>query len=170
MRETLEIINQMQSDGVIGKYAIGGAVGAAFYVEPSTTFDLDIFVLMPASTGALITLSPIYDYLSKRGCSPEAEHIVIAGWPVQFLSASNTLEEEAIEEAVSTEVDGVPTQIMPPEHLIAIALRTGRPKDHLRILQFVDQKMFDMDKLTSLLQKHGLFAKWKAFQERYGSN
>ena len=30
----------MQADGVIGKYAIGGAVGATFYLEPAATLDL----------------------------------------------------------------------------------------------------------------------------------
>ncbi len=44
MKETLEVINQMQSDGVIGAYAIGGAVGATFYLEPMATLDLDVFV------------------------------------------------------------------------------------------------------------------------------
>jgi len=33
MKATLEIINQMQKEGIIGRYAIGGAVGAAFYLE-----------------------------------------------------------------------------------------------------------------------------------------
>ena len=33
MKATLTVINQMQTDGVIGKYAIGGAVGATFYLE-----------------------------------------------------------------------------------------------------------------------------------------
>lgn len=44
MRETLRIINQTKADGVIGKYAIGGAVGASFYLEPFTTKDLYVFV------------------------------------------------------------------------------------------------------------------------------
>jgi hypothetical protein len=30
VKETLEIINAIQRDGVIGKYAIGGAVGRRF--------------------------------------------------------------------------------------------------------------------------------------------
>jgi hypothetical protein len=34
MQATLEVINQMQRDGIIGKYAIGGAVGATLYLEP----------------------------------------------------------------------------------------------------------------------------------------
>jgi hypothetical protein len=32
MKTVLAIVNQMQADGVIGKYAIGGAVGATFYL------------------------------------------------------------------------------------------------------------------------------------------
>ncbi len=34
----------MQADGIIGAYAIGGAVGATFYLEPVATLDLDVFV------------------------------------------------------------------------------------------------------------------------------
>ena len=37
MRETLEVINQMQADGIIGPYAIGGAVGATYFLEPVAT-------------------------------------------------------------------------------------------------------------------------------------
>jgi hypothetical protein len=47
VKVTLETINQMQADGVIGKYAIGGAVGATFYLEPAATLDVDIFVTLP---------------------------------------------------------------------------------------------------------------------------
>jgi len=44
MEESLRIINQMQADGVIGKYAIGEAIGASFYLEPTTSLDIDIFI------------------------------------------------------------------------------------------------------------------------------
>jgi len=44
MKATLEVINRMQVEGVIGEYAIGGAVGATFYLEPFATLDIDIFV------------------------------------------------------------------------------------------------------------------------------
>ena len=63
MNGTLEIINRMQADGVIGKYAIGGAVGATFYLEPVATADVDIFVMLPTASGsALLSLSPIYEF------------------------------------------------------------------------------------------------------------
>ena len=64
MKATLEVINQMCADGVIGNYAIGGAVGATFYLEPVATLDIDVFVSLQTSPGSrLISLTPIYDYL-----------------------------------------------------------------------------------------------------------
>ena len=39
IKEAIAIINRMQADGIIGRYAIGGAVGATFYLEPITTLD-----------------------------------------------------------------------------------------------------------------------------------
>ena len=69
MRETLEMINQMQTDGVIGEYAIGGAVGATFYPEPSAAEGVDIFAMLPTISGSsLLSLSPIHDYLRARRC------------------------------------------------------------------------------------------------------
>lgn len=44
IQEVIKAINRMQADGVIEGYAIGGAVGATFYLEPVATLDVDIFV------------------------------------------------------------------------------------------------------------------------------
>jgi hypothetical protein len=85
LKATLELINQMQADGVIGKYAIGGAVGATFYLPPSATVDVDIFATIPSQAEPLLNLSPIYEYLKARGCREEDEYIVVGDWPVQFL-------------------------------------------------------------------------------------
>src|SRR5436190_5384322 len=105
MKATLEVINRMQADGVIGKYAIGGAVGATFYLEPSATLDIDVFVsLQNISGSSLVTLSPIYKYLTDHGYKIDGEYIVIEGWPVQFLPPSDALGEEALLQASKTEV------------------------------------------------------------------
>jgi hypothetical protein len=167
MKETLELINQMQADGVIGKYAIGGAVGATFYLQPAATVDVDIFVTLPTSHGgSLLSLAPIYDYLKNRGCVEEDEYIVIGGWPVQFLPPSDELQQEAVAESVPTTVEGVGTWVMTAEHLVAIALRTGRQKDHNRILQFIEQGAMDRGKLQTVLNRHGLAGQWKQFEQR----
>jgi hypothetical protein len=101
MKATLEIINRMQEEGHIGKYAIGGAVGATFYLEPSATLDIDIFVSLKNPQGSpLLTLTPTYNYLTSRGYKTDKEYLVIGGWPVQFLPAGDALEEEALQQAV----------------------------------------------------------------------
>lgn len=168
MKNTLEMINQMQRDGVIGRYAIGGAVGATFYLEPSATLDVHVFVALPTALGSsLLSLAPVYEYLTKRGCEAKGEYIVIGDWPVQFLPSSDTLEREALAEAVKVDVEGVATWVMTAEHLVAMALRTGRAKDGGRIVRFFEQDAVDAGKLKRILSRHGLLPKWQRFERRY---
>ena len=158
----------MQADGVIGAYAIGGAVGATFYLEPSATLDIDVFVsLQKTPGGTLLSVAPIYDYLAARGCRPEGEYIVIEGWPVQFLPPTDALGEEAVAQAVETDVEGVRTRVMTAEHLTAVALKTGRAKDFIRILQFIECGVIDADKLDPILSRHGLLEKWERFGKKF---
>jgi hypothetical protein len=168
MKATLAVLNQMRTDGVIGTYAIGGAVGATFYLEPVATLDLDVFVLLqPGAGGILPSLSPIYDYLKARNYQSEGEYIVVEGWPVQFLPPAGPLEEEAITQAITMDVEGVPVPVMTAEHLVAIALNTGRAKDFSRILQFIEAGVLDTAQLDAVLARHGLLAKWAAFGEKF---
>src|SRR5207244_13191406 len=98
MEKTLIVINDMQSAGVIGEYAIGGAIAAIFYMEPFATHDIDVFITIP-SAGMLLSLDHIYQYLESKGYSAIGDAIDIEGWPVQFLPVFNTLLEEALEDA-----------------------------------------------------------------------
>jgi hypothetical protein len=169
VKATLAVINRLEGEGVIGRYAIGGAVGALFYLEPTDTADIDVFVTfrgMPG--GALISLAPIYDRLKQWG---HAEHrkegVVIEGWPVQFLPADDALGAEALAEAVETSLDEVPTRVMTAEHLVALALRAGRGKDFLRILAFIESGRLDAATLDAVLERHGLVEKWRLFEDKY---
>lgn len=165
----LQVVNQMRDDGVIGKYAIGGAVAAAFYIEPTATYDIDIFIMFD-SNPLIVTLEPIYAYLKAKGCEIKGEHISVGGWNVQFLPATDKLFEEALNEAVETLVGGTKATVMRPEHLMAIALRLGRGKDLIRVEQFVQNKAFNADKLNQVLERHGLLSKWKQFNDKYIAN
>lgn len=167
MKRTLELINQMQSDGVIAHYAIGGAVGATFYLEPAATLDVDVFVLLSQSGGGLISLTSIYEYLKARGGTEDREHIVLGDWPVQFLVPANALEQEAVAASIPVDVEGVRTWVMLAEHLVAIALSTGRAKDHIRVLQFIQEKRVDVELLTKILEKHRLLSKWQQFKNKF---
>lgn len=37
IKEAISVINQMLADDITGRYAIGGAIGATFYLEPVST-------------------------------------------------------------------------------------------------------------------------------------
>jgi hypothetical protein len=56
---------------------------------------------------------------------------------------------------------------MTAEHLVAVALLTGRAKDRSRILQFFEQAAVDRNKLKDVLERHGLTAKWQDFERKY---
>jgi hypothetical protein len=166
--ETLKIINQMQADGIIGKYAIGGAIGASFYLEPTSSLDIDIFISFDGIGGSrLAPLQGIYNYLTPLGAQPQGEHLVLEGWLIQFLPVEDDLHKEALAEAVSTEVRGVKTWVMTAEHLIAIALKLGRKKDDARVERFVEIGEFDPNYLDDVLRRYNLLGKWKAISDKY---
>lgn len=167
VKTTIEVLNQMQADGIVSHYAIGGAVAATFYLEPAATLDVDVFVVLSNPGGALVSLTPIYEYLKARGGVEDREHIVIGDWPVQFLVPGNDLEREAVAASIPVDVEGVRTWVMLAEHLVAIALSTGRAKDHIRVLQFIKEKAVDEPMLKSILKNHGLLSKWEQFHRKY---
>jgi len=151
MEKTLQVLNELVRTGVLSRYAIGGAMGATFYVEPVLTFDLDVFVVLPRASGGLLTLEPLYEALRTRGYREEDECVNIEGVPVQFLPAYNALLEEALAEAQETRYEATPTRVLRPEHLLAIALQTGREKDRewVRLLREQAQKY-----LNNVLVRH----------------
>jgi len=167
MEKTLAVINQLEQAGLIGRYAIGGAVAATRYIEPIQTYDLDIFVILPVLPSGLISLTPIYSDLTQRGYAPQGECIVIEGWPVQFLPVYNPLTEEALAQAMEVEFGSTPTRVLSAEHLTAIMLETGRPKDHARLIQFFEFNALDRAVLERIVARHGLTLKWETFRRRF---
>lgn len=158
----------MEADGVIGRYAIGGAVGSIFWLEPITTKDLDVFVMLPTSPGgSLLTLGPIYEYLLVRGYPPQGQFITIEGWAVEFVPPGTSLVEEALAQAVERDVNGIPARVFTAEHLAAICLQVGRSKDHDRVIRFVEAEVLDAEAFEVILQRHDLMGKWRKFQHDY---
>lgn len=168
MKQILALVNRMQTDGVIERYAIGGAVGATFYLEPIATLDVDIFVAFRPEPGRLLASPvPIIEYLQARGCTLQGEYIIIADWPVQFLPPTGPLAEEALAEACLFDVEGEPAWVFSAEHLAAIALETGRPKDKARLLQFIESGTLNRDRLDAILVRHGLRERWRRFEQQF---
>jgi hypothetical protein len=91
---------------------------------------------------------------------------LLGDWPIQFLVPANELETEAVAASVPVDVEGVRTWIMLAEHLVAIALSTGRA-NYIRVVQFMKEKAVDQVVLLAILKKYGLLPKWQQFQDTY---
>ena len=158
MKTALKVLNDLVSEKVIKDYAIGGAMGAMFYMEAITTIDLDVFVLFNDDHN-LLPLQPIYDALKARGYAPdehERECVNISGTPVQFLPAYSPLLAEALSNAKPFDYEGIPAKVLQAEYLAAICVQTGRMKDRLRVQMFLSSEGFDKAKFEVILDKFGM--------------
>ncbi len=160
MEKTLQVLDELQREGVISRYAIGGAMAAMFYIEPVATYDLDVFVFLPGNSG-LISLAPIYDALQQRGYAAQGECILIENVPVQFLPAYNDLLLEAMTEAQERKYKNTSVQVLRVEHLIAICVQTGRAKDRERVNLFRSYPQIDHNLLETILKRHALESRWR---------
>jgi hypothetical protein len=166
MREALLALNRLVSEGTIAAYAIGGAVGASFYIQAMQTEDVDAFVFLPQSSTGLVLLTPIYEALSRFGGVIEREYVRFGSWPLQILTDATPLIGEAIEKAIDVEFDSIPTRVFRAEHLCAVALQTGRPKDYLRVSMFLEQGAVDRNALQDIVQRYGLIERLGRVQDQ----
>ncbi|MEW6096960.1 MAG: hypothetical protein AB1567_10645 [bacterium] len=168
MRKTLEVINELKDKGLIKDYAIGGAIGALRWTQPFFTEDLDIFIICEKESKEkeLIILTPIYEYLKKKGYPWKGHWIVIEGVPVDIFPADE-LEKTAIEEAQETEYEGIKTKVIGPEYLIALFLRVFRDKDIRKTELMLEEATVNKEKLDKILNKYGLTEKFTNFREKY---
>jgi len=166
MKQVFALLNEMVRDGALENYAVAGAIGAMFYVEPFSTQDIDVLVMTPEDR--LVIELPGLDYLKARGYTEfRNEGIVIEDWPVQFLPATTQLEREAYLNAEISNLDEVPVRVALPEHLVAIMLSVGRPKDLARVEMFLSQDAVKIDALEDLIQRYGLTEKWDVYKRKF---
>lgn len=170
MQAVCDVLEQLAHEGILKHYAIGGATAAGFHGEPLATRDVDVFVFVEPPAGAiLVTLEPLYTRLAALGYNEfEEEGLLIDGFPVQFLSASPGLETEAVESALVAEWDHHRIRVMRPEHLAAIALTVGRPKDRARLVYLVELPVFDRPRFADILSRHSLQKRWNDWATALG--
>jgi len=160
LKKVFEVMNDLVAQGLIQDYALGGAMAAMRYTEPFTTNDADIF-FVPVTGDLTAGIPAIYDYLKKQGYQPKADHVVIGGFPVQFLATCG-VTEDALRDAEKIDFEGVRTKVFGPEYLAVEAARLGRPKDKVRLEMLIKQANLDRKKLRDILKRHKLESKFKA--------
>jgi len=163
MEKTLVVLNELEENQVIERYALGGGIAVTFHAEPMLTYGLDAFVLLPQASGKIISLTPIYAFLRAKGFPAHREHVMIHGHPVQFIPAYNALVEEAVRTAQAVSYRKVRTQIVRVEHLVAILFQTNRLKDRTRVVLLLEEAEIDRKELQAILKRHGLMSRWKEF-------
>ena len=176
MADTLRVLNRLQAEGLIGLYAIAGALAAFRHIEATVTDDLDLLVSLKTGGGSgLAVLEPVFARLRAWGYSEfRSEGIVVESWPVQFLPVASDLDAEALEQAETLELPtgtpgvSVPSRALRAEHVVATSLKVGRPKDFIRIHQYLEEGAVDLAALREVLVRHGLEAQWQAFCRRAG--
>ena len=66
MQKVCDVLEKVLTEGVVGKYAIGGATAAGFHGEPLATRDIDVFCFLNVPEGSfLVSLEPIFKKLSE---------------------------------------------------------------------------------------------------------
>ena len=168
MEKVIQVINRMQEDGVIDKYAIGGGIATVYYLEPYETDDIDVFVSpVVASQSGLVSLEPIYSYLAKLGYQAVREGVLIEDWLVQFVPVFTTVQEEAVVQARQVTYGDTHTFIFTAEFLAAELLRSGRRKDHARVIDLIEAGQVDMAMFRHIVFRHGIGEKWNEFAGRF---
>lgn len=86
LAQVLGAANELVAAKLIEDWALGGALAAIYYVEPFTTYDADIFFI-PSDKSLSAGIPAIYAHLQAQGWQVEGEHLLVRGFPVQFLIA-----------------------------------------------------------------------------------
>jgi len=170
MQDVCDILEQLLREGVLSRYAVGGATAVGFHGEPLATRDVGVFVFLDPPEGSLlVTLDPVFRRLDELGFNEfEEEGLLIHGFPVQFLSAAPGLEAEAVEQAMIVEWGSHRLRVMRPEHLAVIALTVGRPKDRARLVYLVELPDFNAESFRQILNRYQLLDRWQQWASGLG--
>ena len=157
-KDALRALNAMKADGVIGEYAICGAMALVFWTEPVPTFDLDVLVVLPQVASGLVSLDGIYRWADSHRYPARDEHILIEGLPTQLVPAPDPLAHEAIDTAATIDYEGVSVRVVRPEYLVALYLepeaRTAKRRERAAML--LELPGLDRTLVEAILSRHGL--------------
>jgi len=166
MKEVAELLNRMRSAGIITNYAVFGAAAQMRYTEPVATIDADVLIEV-LDPDRIDVLEPVLAFCRRNDYTISGDTVLAGAWPVHFMPTFNPLTQEAVEQAETADLDGVPVRVVRADHLAAIALSVGRAKDLLRIVALLEAGSVRADELRTLAERHGLSKAWKSFEQRF---
>lgn len=148
LKKVLIKLNDLEKDGIIQDYAIGGGYAVMFYDIPQATYDLDVLVLLSTKDD----YHSLYEHFRTKKAKIENVYIFIEDMPVQFLpSYIGPLFYNAIKEANKVKFEDIYSKFVSVEYLILFFLTSFREKDKVRIRNLLDKA--NRDKLLSLIKR-----------------
>ena len=130
----IAVLNDLKKQEIISDYAICGGYAITYYLEPSYTYDLDIIILLNNQE----EFHKLYQHFREQGNRIEKVYIYIDEMPVQFFPGyGGDLYENTVKFAHKITVKGVPSKVASIEYLVALLLKSYRPKDKIRIVELL---------------------------------
>lgn len=146
--DAVTALNGFKRRRIILDYAVIGAVAATAYMEPISTEDIDVVILVDTDEEYL----QAYGIIAEQAEAQEGMHYILGGVPIQlFPSTIMPLYRDAVEQANKVRIDNVRTKVATAEHLIMLYLIANRQRDRLRVGYLIEDA--DESKLQSLLEK-----------------
>ena len=162
----LGLANGAVEKGLVGSYAVAGAFAFIYYGEPFETKDLDLMMHLSLTPGGLVDVAPVFRHFVEGGAVAEGQFLRLSRILVDIVPATDALDEEALREAVETRVGRRAARVLTAEHAVAIAVRTGRARDHMKIARLLASAPDALDhrRLEDILRRHGLLEAWERLQ------
>ena len=156
VEQALRLANEANAKGLMAKYAIGGAFAFIYHGEPFETKDLDLLVSLATTPSGLIDLGPIWQHFTAGGAVAEGQFLRVSRLLVDFVPVSDALDAEALNNAAEIRVGRQATRVLTAEYAVAIAVRTARPQDRMKIARLLTSTpdAVDQVQLERILNRH----------------
>lgn len=149
LTKVLQLINKIKEKGIIKDYAIGGGYALNYYIEPTLTYDLDLFILIDTDQG----FHDLYNHIRDQKYRIENVYIVIEELPVQFLpSYIKPFIKEGISNAKEITIENTKTKVLTLEYTIVNLLWSFRPKDRMILPDLIG--MADRKLLCNIIERY----------------
>lgn len=155
-----DILDDLQDNGIVADWIIGGGTAVMFYSEVIPTIDVDVFARYSAPS-ILAPLQDVYAYLTgKYDATAVGGMLRIGGLYLQFLPADSGNPVDAAAVRHPHIVKGG-LRLFELEYLICSMLHVGARKYLPRLALIKTENRYDGKKLAGLLRQFGLELAWQ---------
>jgi hypothetical protein len=171
-KKTITFFDGLEKEKLISDYALIGGLALSAWVDPRTTKDVDLVVVVSKNLtwqdvasliGTRLHKKVILQKGNKRTTIQEKLSFMMGYIEVDVISTKGFgLAAEAIENAVSAEVFDKSVKVASPEYLILLKLLPLSLQDEVDISALM--RKADLKELKMLAEKHSLLLKLESLQ------